>query len=145
MYGLALASTVALLVATAYFLMGSVPLLVLKHDTPLDARFVRAFFNVYFLAAKVTASTTAVCFALSGRLPIAAGAAVLVGVATFQRSHFLPKMEAVEALLQTGGLNAVPGFRRLHMQAILTTAIQLVLIVGCLVYLGKSGLSAAAT
>ena len=35
----ALIFTVALLVTTAYFLMGSVPLLILKHDTVLDARF----------------------------------------------------------------------------------------------------------
>jgi hypothetical protein len=43
----ALCCTVALLVVTAYFLMGSVPLLILKHDTPLDARFVRGFYNTY--------------------------------------------------------------------------------------------------
>ena len=43
--------TVALLVTTAYFLMGGLPLLTLKHDTPLDARFVRGFFNVYYRAA----------------------------------------------------------------------------------------------
>lgn len=38
----ALFFTVALLVTTAYFLMGSVPLLILKHDRPKDSRFVRA-------------------------------------------------------------------------------------------------------
>ena len=43
--------TVALLVTTAYFLMGGLPLLTLKHDTPLDARFVRGFFDVYYRAA----------------------------------------------------------------------------------------------
>lgn len=40
--------TVALLVTTAYFLLGSVPLLVLKHDTPLDSRFLRGCFNTYY-------------------------------------------------------------------------------------------------
>ena len=52
--------TVALLVTTAYFIMGSIPLLVLKHDTPLDERFVRGFFHVYYLCAFVTASATAI-------------------------------------------------------------------------------------
>ena len=42
----ALVFTVALLVTTAYFMMGSLPLLILKHDTPVDARFIRGFFNV---------------------------------------------------------------------------------------------------
>ncbi len=41
----ALVFTVALLVTTAYFLLGGLPLLVLDHDKPLDARFIRGFFN----------------------------------------------------------------------------------------------------
>ena len=73
----ALAFTVLLLVTTAYFIMGSIPLLVLKHDTPLDARFVRAFFNVYYVAAFVTASATAISYALAGRPVVASGAALL--------------------------------------------------------------------
>ena len=56
----ALLFTVALFVTTAYFIMGSIPLLVLKHDTPLDARFVRGFFNTYYVAAVVTASATSI-------------------------------------------------------------------------------------
>ena len=52
---IALCFTVALLVTTAYFIMGSIPLLVLKHDTPLDASFVRGFFNLYYRAACITA------------------------------------------------------------------------------------------
>ncbi len=52
----ALFFTVALLVTTTYFILGSIPLLVLKHDTPLDARFVRGFFDIYYVAAVVTVS-----------------------------------------------------------------------------------------
>lgn len=57
--------TVALLVTTAYFITGSIPLLVIKHDTPLDARFVRGFFHVYYVCAFATASATAIRFALA--------------------------------------------------------------------------------
>ena len=46
MYG-PLFFTVVLLVIIAYFLMGGLPLLVLKHDVPLDARFIRSFVNAY--------------------------------------------------------------------------------------------------
>jgi hypothetical protein len=42
----ALVFTVALLVTTAYFLLGGLPLLVLDHQTAVDARFVRAFYNM---------------------------------------------------------------------------------------------------
>ena len=38
---LALISTVALLVCMGFFMMGSLPLLILKHDTPLDSHFIR--------------------------------------------------------------------------------------------------------
>ena len=54
MYG-ALFFTVVLLVIIAYFLMGGLPLLVLKHDVPLDARFIRSFFNAYYAASAALA------------------------------------------------------------------------------------------
>lgn len=60
---------VALLVATAYFIMGSIPLLVLKHDMPLDAQ------------------------------------------------------------IQSQDMAAIPGFRRMHITAILINIAQLVAIV----------------
>ena len=68
----ALGFTVALLVTTAYFIMGSIPLLILKHDTPLDARFVRGFFNIYYVAAFTTATATAISYAIAGRAGLAA-------------------------------------------------------------------------
>ena len=67
MYG-AFIFTVALLVFTAYFLLGGLPLLVLKHDVPLDARFVRAFFNVYYKVAFWAALGAAASYALWGGL-----------------------------------------------------------------------------
>ena len=43
---LALISAVVLLVWMGFFMMGSLPLLVLKHDTPVDSRFIRGLFNL---------------------------------------------------------------------------------------------------
>lgn len=97
----ALFFTVALLVTTAYFIMGSIPLLVLKHDTPLDARFVRGFFNLYYNTAFVTASATAVSFACAGRPGIAAGAAALAAMAVVLRRKVMPKMDALGSQIQS--------------------------------------------
>ena len=58
----ALFFTVALLVTTAYFIMGSIPLLVLKHDTPLDSRFIRGLFNVYYTAVMFTSTVAAASY-----------------------------------------------------------------------------------
>jgi hypothetical protein len=125
--------TVALLVVTAYFLLGSVPLLVLKHDTPLDSRFVRGFFNTYYLAAMFTAGATALSYAVAGRLDLAAGAASLALVAALLRSRIIPRMDALRSEIERSGTDAIPGFRRLHTTAIAVNLAQLVLIVWSLV------------
>lgn len=129
----ALFFTVALLVTHAYFLLGSVPLLILKHDTPMDARFVRGFFNTYYLAAMSTASATAVSCALAGRLALAAGAAALALLATILRRKVIPKMDSLRAQFQVSGPSAIPAFRRIHVAAILINLAQLVLIVWSLI------------
>jgi hypothetical protein len=129
----ALFFTVALLVTTAYFLMGSVPLLILKHDTPMDARFVRGFFNTYYLAAMFTASATAVSYAFAGRLAFAAGAAALALLATVLRRKVIPKMDSLRAQIQVGETSVIRTFRRIHVTAILVNLAQLVLIVWSLI------------
>ena len=125
----ALFFTVALLVTTLYFILGSIPLLVLKHDTPLDARFVRGFFNIYYRAAVVTASATSISYAFAGRPGLASGAAVLALLAVALRKRIIPKMEALGAQIQSNSMDAIPGFRRTHVTAIAINVAQLVVIV----------------
>lgn len=131
----ALIFTVALLVVTAYFFMGSLPLLILRHDTPMDARFVRGFYNTYYLAALFTASATTVSFAWAGWPVLAAGAAALALMAYLLRRHVIPKMDSLHAQIQSSGTDAVPGFRRMHVVAVLANLVQLVVIVGSLITL----------
>lgn len=133
----ALCFTVALLVTTAYFIMGSIPLLVLKHDTPLDARFVRGFFNIYYVAAFVTATATAISFAFAGRPGLAAGAAALAVIAVALRRKIIPKMDSLGAQIQSNYMDAIPGFRRTHITAILINVAQLVAIVWSLTTLSR--------
>ena len=133
----ALGFTVALLVTTAYFIMGSIPLLVLKHDTPLDARFVRGFFNIYYVAAVVTASGTSISYAFAGRPGLATGAAVLALLAAVLRKKVIPKMDALGEQIQSNYMDAIPGFRRTHITAILINIAQLAAIVWSLVALSR--------
>ena len=130
---LALFFTVILLVITAYFLMGSVPLLVLKHDTPMDSRFIRGFFNTYYLAAMFTASATALSYAFAGRLVFAAGAVALGLLAAVLRRTIIPKMDSLRAQIQVSEAQTVRQFRRIHVTAILVNLAQLVTIVWCLI------------
>ena len=48
--------TVAMLCVSVYFLLGSLPLLILKHDTPVDGNFIRSFFNLYYRVAAFVAT-----------------------------------------------------------------------------------------
>jgi hypothetical protein len=127
----ALVFTVALLVTTAYFVMGSIPLLVLQHDTPLDARFVRGFFNIYYNAAMATG--TAISFALAGRAGLALGAAGLAVLAWVLRGQVIPKMDALGAQIQGNVMDAIPGFRKTHVTAIAINIVQLVVVVWSLI------------
>ena len=63
--------TVLLLIWMGFFMMGSLPLLILKHDTPVDSRFIRGLFNVYYLALMVTGAVGSLSSALAGRAAIA--------------------------------------------------------------------------
>jgi hypothetical protein len=129
----ALFFTVALLVITTYFLMGSVPLLILKHDTPMDSRFVRGFLNTYYRAAIVSASAAALSYALAGRPVFASCAAVLAVSAIVLRGVVIPRMDVLRARMHSSEASAIAGFRRMHLAAILANVAQLVVAVGSLV------------
>ena len=51
----ALISTVLLLVCRGFFMTGSWPLLILKHDTPRDSRFIRGLANFLMLVTFASA------------------------------------------------------------------------------------------
>ena len=130
--------TVALLVTTTYFLLGSVPLLVLKHDIPMDSRFVRGFFNTYYLAMMFTSSAAAVSYAFAQRPVLAAAAAGLALLAYILRRKVIPKIDFIRDQIQTNGTSAITAFRRLHVAAIVINLIQLALIVWTLIAVSLS-------
>lgn len=121
--------TVALLVTTAYFLMGGLPLLVLQHDTPVDARFIRGFFNLYYRAVLVTAVGAAASYAWLGWLAFAAGTAAVALAAVLLRSRLIPAMEQLGTQIQTGDEAARVRFRRIHSAALMVNLVQLVALV----------------
>jgi hypothetical protein len=129
----ALCFTGALLVTTAYFLMGGAPLLTLQHDTPKDARFVGSFFKVYYRAAMFIAGAAALSYAFAGKPAFAAGAAALALLAGLLRRKLISKMAALGARIEGGENRAIPAFRRLHATALLINLAQLVLIVWSLI------------
>ena len=121
--------TVALLFTTGYFLLGGLPLLVLKHDVPLDARFIRGFFNVYYNAAFWTAVGACASYALWGHIGFALGAALIAALATLLRSYLLPAMQQLGSQIEANDGTAIRRFRRVHVIALLLNFAQLVVLV----------------
>jgi hypothetical protein len=122
----ALFFTVILMVTTAYFLMGGLPLLILKHDTALDARFVRGFFDVYYKAAFVAATGAAVSFALCSRPAFAMGNAGVAMLVVLLRSRLITAMAQLGGLIQQGEVQAVRRFKRVHGTALAMNLVQLI-------------------
>ena len=127
---IALFFTVALLAVTAYFLLGSVPLLTLKHDNPVDARFIRSFYTTYYRIAFLAAVGTTVSYALAGRPAFAVGAAAIATLTLMLRKHFIPRMDQLAPQILADQVEAIPAFRKIHKSAILINTTQLLAILG---------------
>ena len=121
--------TVVLLFTTAYFLMGGLPLLILKHDVPLDARFVRGFFNIYYIAAFRASLGASASYALWGRYGFAVGAGALAALATLLRRFMLPAMQQLGSRIEASDASAIRHFRRVHGAALLINLAQLAVVV----------------
>lgn len=119
-----LLSLVALILPMVFFTFASPPLLILKHDTPQDARFVRGLFNYYYSVVMIAASVGAVGQMAVGR--IAVGLA-MGGVSAFVfavRRWVVPRMDALRERIAGGDATAIPSFRRLHIAGILLNLVQ---------------------
>lgn len=122
----ALFFTVALMVTTAYFLMGGLPLLILKHDTPLDARFVRGFFDVYYKAAFVTATGASISYAWASRPGFALGHAGVALLVVLLRAKLVAAMAQWGDMIHQGEMRAVKHFRKVHLTALTMNLVQLI-------------------
>ena len=121
--------TVAMLCVSVYFLLGSVPLLILKHDTPVDGNFIRSFFNLYYRVAAFVAGAATLTYAFSGRPWFAVGAAVIAVLSVVLRRTIIAKMDALRSQIQTTDVEAIPEFRKIHFRAIVISLVQLVVVV----------------
>jgi hypothetical protein len=116
---LALISTVVLIVWMGFFMMGSLPLLVLKHDTPLDASFIRGLFNLYYVAIMATAAVGALSCALAGRPFPALALIAVAGVGFAGRRGLVSRMDALRRTMTADDAPAIARFRRLHIAGML--------------------------
>ncbi|HTP72414.1 MAG TPA: hypothetical protein VML58_09365 [Burkholderiaceae bacterium] len=117
-------SIVMLLFPMGVFMLGSPPLLILKHDTPLDSRFIRGLFNYYYNSVIVIAAFAAVGCAAMGRSTVALAMAALVAFVFVVRRWMLARMDGLREAIGRGDASAVPRFRRLHIAGMVLNVVQ---------------------
>jgi len=117
--------TVVLLFTTAYFLLGGLPLLILKHDVPLDARFIRGLFDVYYKAVLVTAAAGLLANAIAGRAALAIGMAAIALIALWSRRSILARMDQLRAVMTATDAARIRQFRMLHTWGMVLNVTQL--------------------
>ncbi len=120
-----LLSTVALLLPMVFFMFASPPLLVLKHDTPQDARVIRTLFHIYYTMVMVVGGIGALAQAGLGRTRHALAIAAVTAFVFALRRWIVPRMDVLRDLMAAGDVTARSAFRRLHVAGILLNLAQL--------------------
>ena len=131
-----LLSTVAMLISMGFFFLGSLPLLVLKHDKPMDARFIRCVFNTHYVATLGIATIATVGRAQSGQTAMAAFMALVGAIALTGRLKIVQRMDALRTERRATGAMQVPAFRRLHNTGMVVNATLLICFVTLLMRFG---------
>ncbi|VTU41262.1 hypothetical protein H4CHR_05997 [Variovorax sp. PBS-H4] len=122
------ATIVILLVWMGFFMFGSLPLMILKHDTSLDARFIRGLFDVYYKAVMVTAGAGALAHAAAGRPVIAFGMAGVALIAFISRRGILSRMDRLRDAMTATDTGRIRQFRRLHVWGMVLNVAQLCVV-----------------
>lgn len=120
-----LISTVLLLMSLAFFTLGSTPLLILKHDAPMDSRVIRQVFHYGHRLVAIMATAASVAFALSGRPMLSAGLGCIAVLALVLHHVMLTRMDVLRTTMHNGDRVAISRFRRLHVTGIAFNLTQL--------------------
>jgi len=128
--------TVAMLAVTTYFLFGSIPLLILKHDNTMDSKFIRSFYITYFKFAIVVSTAAAISYTAAVRPIQAIGATAIAILTLVLRFKVIPQMDQLGSeIREDNNLMAIPEFRKIHKSAITLNFAQLITVLGSLSFI----------
>ena len=123
-----LVSIAVLLFSMGFFMLASPPLLILKHDTPTDGRFIRGLFNVYYLGVMTIAGLAATGCVFAGQSTVAIAMFGLVAFVFAVRRWMLSRMDDLRAAITRGEATAIPQFRRLHIAGMALNVVQFAIV-----------------
>jgi len=122
---LALVSTVLLLMSLGFFVLGSTPLLILKHRVAMDSRVIRQVFHYCYRLVAVMATAASVGYALTGQPMLSMGMGCIALLAVAVRRWMLARMDALRITMHDGDTDAIRRFRKLHVAGIALNLTQL--------------------
>ena len=126
---LALVSTVLLLMSLGFSVLGTTPLLILKHKLPMDSRVVRQVFHYCYRLVTVVAIAASIGHGLAGRPLLCACTGGIALVALALHRWMLTRMDAVRVTMHDGDRQALRRFRELHVAGIALNVTQLAALV----------------
>ena len=125
---LALVSTVLLLMSLGFSVLGTIPLLILKHKLPMDSRVVRQVFHYCYRLVALLATAATIGHALSGGPLLSACTACIALLSTGMHRWLLPRMDALRTTMHESDIHLIRQFRKLHMAGIVLNITQLVVV-----------------
>ena len=111
---LALVSTVLLLMTLGFSVLGTTPLLVLKHVQPMDSRVIRQVFHYCYRLIAVVAIAACIGNALVDHQDVSFCAGTIAILVLALHHWILISMDALRVTMHDGDTQAVSNFRQLH-------------------------------
>jgi hypothetical protein len=95
----------------------------------MDSRFIRGFFNTYYVAVVCTATVPTISYALAGKLAFSVGMAAIAALALFLRKTVLSHMDGLRIRIESGDAAAITDFRRIHIAGMVANFVQLAVLI----------------
>lgn len=116
-----------------YFVVGGLPLLVLKYDHPTDARLVRGFFQVHYLVLMSLATVGTLSSAFAGRPLLAMAIAGIALTGFTARQVIVSSMDRLRGTMTVTDTPAKRKFRALHITGIVLNILLMIGFVSALI------------
>ena len=129
---LALVSTVLLLMSLGFSVLGTTPLLVLKHLQPMDSRVIRQVFHYCYRIIAVIALAACLGNALENRMGLSVYTGMMALWVLVLHRWMLARMDALRTLMQAGASDAVRRFRFVHALGVLMNMALFALAIGAI-------------
>jgi hypothetical protein len=129
---LALVSTVLLLMSLGFSVLGTTPLLVLKHLQPMDARVIRQVFHYCYRMVALLALAACLGNALEDRMALSVYTGFIALWVLVLHRWMLARMDALRTLMQAGASDAVRRFRFVHALGVLMNMALFALAIGAI-------------